>query len=139
VSNSGRGFARELGTEPPDPARLEHGLGPDPPSRASRDPGHLGYHSVRPGWLPPLSFRSIVDLRTAITPNGTICSRAARQALGPAIRTACFRAAMQKAINPTQTSRMTSSASCQDGWKDRPHSTVKLMILLFVLSTKCRL
>jgi hypothetical protein len=139
VSTSGRGFARALGTAPPAPVRLQHVLGPEPPGRASRDPGRLGSQPVRPGWRPPLSCRSIVDLRTAITPHGAICARAARQALGLAIRTACSRAAMQKAINPAQTSRMTSSASCQDGWNDRPHSTVKLRILPCVLSTKCRL
>jgi hypothetical protein len=130
---------RALGTAPPDPARLEHMLGPAPPSRASRAPDRLGSHLVHPGWLSPLFFRSIVGHWTAITPNGTLCSRAKRQALGPAIRTACSRAARQKAINPAQASRMTSSASCQGGWKERPHSTVKLRILPFVLSTKCRL
>lgn len=49
----------------------------------------------------------------------------------------CSRAATQSATKPAQTSRMTSSASAHEGWKERPHSMVKLRILLRLLSMKC--
>ena len=44
--------------------------------------------------------------------------------LAPPRRYAVDPAFTQKAVSPAQTSRITSSASFQDGWNERPHSTV---------------